>query len=209
MDEKIIKARSGADGRPSVGSRILRKDVYEAGLGARELLDAAAQNAQALIEDAQRQQAATLESARQEGFRHGLAEWDSALAGVRRAEEALDARYEPELIRLAVKIAEKIIGEELRLRPETVVSIVRECLRGIRHEHSLTLRVAPADREVVERQLGSLNDSASGRRIQVRADPEVSQGGCIVESVAGAIDARFQTQLACLEEILLHVAVRP
>ena len=208
MTEKIIKARPAAEGSAVVAPNILKKDVYEAGLSAREMLKAAAQKAQALIEDAERRETAMLESARQEGFSRGISEWDAALASARQAQEAMDAKYEPELIRLAVKIAEKIIGEELRLRPETIVSIVRECLRGVHHEHSLTLRVAPVDRDVVQRQLDSLHEPGSGRRIQVIADPGVSRGGCIVESVAGAIDARFQTQLACLEEILLRVAVR-
>jgi hypothetical protein len=49
------------------------------------------------------------------------------------------------MIRLAVRMAEKIIGEELRSRPETIVSIARECLRSVRHEHSLTLRVNPKE----------------------------------------------------------------
>ena len=61
----------------------------------------------------------------------------------------------------------------------------------------------------VQRNLDSLLEvTVSGRRIQVVADAAVAPGGCIIESVVGVIDARLETQLKCLEEILLRVAVR-
>jgi type III secretion protein L len=209
MDGKIIKAKLEAETGAVSAARIVRKDVYEAGLNARGVLDAAAKQAQAVIDDAERRRDTILDGARQEGFRRGMADWERALESARQAQVALDARYEPELIRLAVRVAEKIIGEELRSRPETIVSIARECLRSVRHEHSLTLRINPKETGEVQRSLGSLVEAAgSGRRIQVVADAAVPWGGCIVESAAGAIDARLETQLKCLEEILLRLAVR-
>ena len=209
MNGKIIKAGLEADGGAAPGAKILRKDVYEAGLNARDVLEAAKKQAQALIEEAEQRRNAIVEDARQVGFRQGIAEWDRALEAVRQAQDALEIKYEPQMIRLAVKIAEKIIGEELRSRPETVVSIARECLRGVRHEHSLTLRVNPKEADEVQRNLASLVEVAgSGRRIQVAPDGAVAPGGCIVDSTVGVIDARLETQLKCLEEILLRIAVR-
>ena len=209
MNEKIIKAGLGAEGEVVSASTILRKDVYEAGLNARQILEAAAKEAQALLDDAERRHSVIVDGARQEGFRQGIADWDDALEAARQALLALEVKYEPEIIRLAVKIAGKIIGEELRLRPETIVSIARECLRSVRHEHSLTLRVNPTATDEVQRNLDSLAEvTVSGRRIQVMADASVASGGCIIDSVVGIIDARLETQLKCLEEILLRIAVR-
>ena len=209
MDRKIIKANLDTDSASAPGPRILKKDVYEAGLNARDLLEAAAKQAQALIAEAEQRRNAIVEEARQEGFRQGIAEWDRALAALAEAQNALEIKYEPQMIRLAVKIAGKILGEELRLRPETIVSIARECLRGVRHEHNLTLRVNPQEADDVEHNLASLLEVAgSDRRIRVTPDAAVASGGCIVESVVGVIDARLETQLKCLEEILLRVAVR-
>ena len=210
MDHKIIKAGLESQGAGATGARILKKDVYDAGLSARQVLEQAAKDAQALVDEAEIRRAAIIEAARQEGFRQGLAAWDNALEAAWQAQQALDSRYEPEMVRLAVKIAEKIIGEELRARPEAIVSVARECLRGVRHNHNLTLRVNAADTDHVQRNLASLIEAtATGCRIQVQADATVPAGGCIIESVAGLIDARLETQLKCLEEILLRVAVRP
>jgi type III secretion protein L len=79
----------------------------------------------------------------------------------------------------------------------------------VRHEHSLTVRVNPAHVDEVQRSVASLAETlGSSRRIQVQPDSGVGMGGCVVESVVGVIDARLETQLRCLEEILLRVAVR-
>ena len=178
-------------------------------MDARGILDSARSEADAIVCDAEQRRDAIVEAAREEGFRQGLAKWDRALQTVREAQDSLEAKYEPEIIRMAVKIAEKIIGEELRSRPETIAAIARECLRSVRHEHSLTLRVNPKDVEQVQGKLQSLIEVAgSGRRIHVVEDGAVASGGCIVDSVVGVIDARLETQLRCLEEILLRVAVR-
>jgi type III secretion protein L len=209
MDEKIIKAKPAQDSVGIAGAKILKRDVYEAGVDARGILDAARSEAEGIVREAEQRRDAIMAEAHEEGFRHGLAQWDRALQGVRESQDLLEAKYEPEIVRMAVKIAEKIIGEELRSRPETIAAIARECLRGVRHEHSLTLRVNPKEADELQRHLKSLIEVAgSGRRIQVLEDSSVSSGGCIVDSVVGVIDARLETQLRCLEEILLRVAVR-
>src|SRR3712207_4970410 len=118
MDERVIKAGAGADhaaGEP----RVLKGDVYSAGLDARGIVDAARAQAEAIVRDAEERRNAILDAAREEGFRHGLSQWDEALESVRQAQVSLSEKYEPEIVRMAVKIAEKIIGEELRTRPET------------------------------------------------------------------------------------------
>ena len=113
------------------------------------------------------------------------------------------------MVRLAVKIAEKIIGEELRTRPETIVSIARECLRGVRHEHSLTLRVNPEDRRTGAARSRVPGESSRGRAAASRcAGCAVGPGGCIVESVVGGHRCPSRNAAPCLEEILLRVAVR-
>ena len=64
----------------------------------------------------------------------------------RQATEAVE-RALPELTGLAVRIAEKILAEQLRLTPESVVSIVRQVLCAAAPVGPLTLLVHPSDRQ--------------------------------------------------------------
>jgi type III secretion protein L len=207
MEEKIIKARLAPEA-PLGPVRILKRDIHDAGVEAHGIIEAAEQQAQALLEEAARRKDDALEIGRRQGYREGLAEWDEVRREILRDRESLDAKYETQMVRLSVKIAEKIIGEELRTRPETIVSIVQECLVGIRNAQNLTIRVSSGEREEVLRQVEVLNREVGLRNIQVIADQCVSPGGCIVESERGIIDARLETQLGRLQEILMRIADR-
>ena len=207
MEDKILKNRFLADA-PLAAPRVLKRDVHEAGLEARDIIEAAERKAQALLDEAVRGRDEALEAGRQQGYREGLAQWDQARMEMLHIRESLHAKYEPELVRLSVKAAEKIIGEELRTRPETIVSIVQECLRGVRNEQSLTVRVSTTERDEVARQVARLQREAGLRSLQVIADSSVNVGGCIVESERGIVDARLEVQLKRLEDILLRIATR-
>jgi type III secretion protein L len=210
MEEKIIKARlvEEAGGQaPATAAKLVKKEVYVAGVEAQTIVEAAEERAKAILAEAERGKASVLEAARREGREQGLAEWNEILASAEAARERLAASYEQELMRLSIRIAEKIIGEELRTRPETIVSIVRESLHSVRHERHLVIQVNPQEADEVRQRLDRLHEVVGpGRQFQVVADASVTRGGCMVETELGVIDARLETQLKCLEDALTRAA---
>jgi type III secretion protein L len=209
MTGKIIKpgAVDGTSKSSLTAAKVLRAEAYDATIEAAQILDAANAQARKVLEDAGRARQDAIEAARREGYEHGLQQWNAAITEVNAARDRYLAESEPELVRLAVRIAHKIIGEELRTHPEAIVNIARECLQGLRRERSLTLRVPPADVDLIRDRIRLLSQSAGRERsIEVVADPDISPGGCIVESEYGVIDARLETQIRCMEEILLRAA---
>jgi type III secretion protein L len=208
VNQKIIKHGAAMEAPASaLAAKIVRREAYDATVEAEQIVEAARAQAREILEDAGQARQAVLESARSEGYAQGLLEWNAAVAGVHAARERYFAESEPELIRLAVRIAQKIVAEELRANPQAIVSIARECLKGIRRERFLTLRVAPVDAGFVRSSIGLLREeSGHDRSIEVVADAAISSGGCIVESEYGVIDARLETQIRCLEEALLRAA---
>jgi type III secretion protein L len=209
MNEKIIKpaAADGASASTFAAAKVVKAGAYDATIGAAQIVDAAHAQARKIREDAEQTCQAVINAARQEGYEHGLQQWNAAIAEVNAARDRYLAESEPELIRLAVKIAQKIIGEELRTNPDAIVSVARECLQGLRRERSLTLRVAAADADLMRHRIGLLREAIGPHRsIEVVADPAIGPGGCIVESEYGVIDARLETQIRCMEEILLRAA---
>jgi type III secretion protein L len=202
MSEKILK-RDGA----LAPSKVVKSQTYGASIEAAQILDAARVQARKILESAEQERQAIIEAAREEGYEDGLRQWNAAVAEANAARDRYLAESEPELIRLAVRIAQKIIGEELRTNPEAIVSIARECLEGLGRERSLTLRASSSDLEVMRRRIDVLRERAGPQRsIEVVADAAVTPGGCIVESEYGIIDARLETQIRCMEEILLRAA---
>jgi type III secretion system HrpE/YscL family protein len=182
-----------------VGGRVISSEAYEAHEEARRILEAAQADATRLIGQA-----------REDGFAKGREEGLAAVTELlvrARAEAARRAgETEPELRRLAVRIAEKILGEALRLDPDAVVSIVRAALTSARGRRELTIRVHPDDVAAVTAGRARLADALHRAEIGVRADPDVARGGCVIDSEVGAIDARLDVQLAAIERALCEPA---
>lgn len=205
MDEKILKSDTVPDKIPLSSPKVLKREVYEASLEARDVIALAQEKAKHIIEDAQRDCDAIREQARQEGIAKGLAEWNQILARAHQRADELAKDWEETMLRLSVRIAEKIIGQQLTLRPETIVEIVREVLQGARPGKQLTIQVNEVDAHEVRSRVSRLKEAVSASsEIQVVASATVPRGGCVVESELGIIDARLETQLKCLEDVLIR-----
>jgi type III secretion protein L len=204
MDEKIIKAKVVAEAAGAgLAHKVVPHEIYDAGRKARDLVESARAEARAIIERAERDATAIRETARAEGLEEGLARWNEALVEAGRAQERLLRDCEGELVRLAVRVAEKIVGERLRAAPETIVSIVAEALKSVRRERSLTIQVNPGHAEEIRRRVDRLRAVVgASREIEIVPNDSVAPGGCIVETELGVIDAQLETQLRCLENAL-------
>jgi type III secretion protein L len=205
MNDRIIKPSGAASSL--VPSKVVKGEIHGASIEAAQILDAAHAQARKILESAEEARQTAIEAARQDGYEDGLRRWNASVAEVNAARDRYLAESELELIRLAVRIAQKIIGEELRANPEAIVSVARECMRGLARERSLTLRASPGDLDILRRRIDVLREAAGPQRsIEVVADATVSPAGCIIESEYGVVDARLETQIRCMEEILLRAA---
>ena len=205
MDNNTPKAAPVAEKVFAGSPKILKREVYEATQEARDVIAVAQEKARQIVADAERERNAILEQARQEGHAKGLAEWNHILAQAAQRSEELAKSWEETMLRLSVRVAEKIIGEQLKLHPDTIAAIVREALAGIRPGRHLVIQVNDAEAQEVRARTARLRESLSvGCEIEIVAAATVPSGGCVIESELGIVDARLETQLKCLEEALVR-----
>jgi flagellar biosynthesis/type III secretory pathway protein FliH len=164
---------------------IIEGEVFDARQEAKRILDAARAEAERLREAARRDGFAA-------GREEGLAAVSDKLVRAAAAAERSAAADEDALVRLAVRIAEKIIRRQLDLAPDTVRDVARAALAAARARDRLTLHVHPEDAALVA-PLG----------VPVVADPAVARGGCVVDTDLGRFDARLDVQLAAIERALV------
>ncbi|MBI1352754.1 MAG: HrpE/YscL family type III secretion apparatus protein [Acidobacteria bacterium] len=206
MAGRILKGSSETVGGDP---RLVKRSVYESGRSAEEILEQAQADAAALLEKAEAERDALFEEAREAGRAEGLERWNALILEAAQARDKALAEAETEILQLAVHIAEKILGEQLRQDPGLTASIVREALRSARRDKDVTLRVHPDAAAAVESRLHELRDgSPQGALFSVRADPAVAPGGCIIRTESGSVDAQLESQLRCIEELLLREARR-
>jgi len=203
MDDKVFKAEPALEKFGGSTPKVLKREVFEAARDARDVVAQAHEKAKQIIEEAERERDRVYEEARRAGNADGLCAWNQALADMTKRADDLAKNWEDTMLELSVHIARKIIGEELELRPETIVGIVREVIKGTRTGRHLSLQVNESDAEYVRARIDVLKQFlAGGGEIEIVASTRVQPGGCVIESELGIIDAQLETQLQCLEDAL-------
>jgi flagellar assembly protein FliH len=114
---------------------------------------------------------------------------------------------EPEILKLAVAIATKIIDDELQLNPQQQLAIVKQALRRFDQATVYKIRINPAD---LDRLTGDLRLELQSvfnepKQIEIVADPTVAPGGSFIETDHGNIDTRLKTQLELVTDELLKI----
>lgn len=125
------------------------------------------------------------------------------VAQLAQAREAWLAHWEQAAVKLAAGIAERIIRRELARHPEISQDWLREALQLAGGSPELRIALHPGDLAALGPQAESLaRELARVGQAQVLADPQVSPGGCRIDTQFGAIDQRLETQLARIIEEL-------
>jgi len=198
--EKIIK---NFGPRPPVGGSITKRQIVDARTEARRIRAAAEEDAAAIREAAEIAARELRETAYREGCEQALAEWNMLLLNAREERDEALAGVERDLLHLSVRIAEKILGLEIKRNRTAIVDLVANALRQARRNEMLTMRVNPADLSVIEEHRQRLEQSGREKFLDIVPDRHVAAGGCVIESESGAIDAQLETQLRVLERALL------
>jgi type III secretion protein L len=202
MAENVIKKAPAKE--PVIDTRsVVKRAVVEARVEARQLIADAETEARATREEAERAARELREAAQREGREEALSEFTELLLDARERRDAALADAERDLLRLSVKIAEKIIGREVASDPAALADIVSTALRHARQNESLTIHVNPAELASVEAHRARLDPAGRARFLDLVADPRVKPGGCVIESESGTVDAQLETQLRVLERALL------
>jgi flagellar assembly protein FliH len=185
------------------GPKLVKKDSYLAMLNAVSILDAAREQGRAILREAEAQREQVLAEARAEGEAEGLRTY---LTQGQELEAALRRFYqtaEPELVRLSLGIAAKLLGNELQARPEAIAAVVRDALAGVRQARRMTIAVHPTRVGALQAQVHLL-ELSTGCEVQVLGREDVDPAGCLIDSDCGIVDARIETRLATLERALLR-----
>lgn len=128
---------------------------------------------------------------------------EGLIAGLDRTRAELYEKLEQEILDLIFRIAEKVIHTEIRSDDAARLSILEAGLHRLRESEKVVVRVAPTDLEAVRAALPALKEqNGMVGQVTVQEDPEVSEGGCVLESDQCQVDGRIEVTLQAIEEAL-------
>jgi flagellar assembly protein FliH len=117
--------------------------------------------------------------------------------------EAVLAEVEPDVVRLALEVARRVVGDVASKERSVVERTVTEALRRVSGRDHLTLRINPEDLEPVRAERERWLALVEGvEHLEIVEDRRVPRGGALVTTRSGSVDARWTTQLAEIERAL-------
>jgi flagellar assembly protein FliH len=158
--------------------------------------------AEGILERAKSEREESIKKGFAEGESKGLAQVTEKLMHVEQLRETFYDQAEPEIIKLVLSIAEKVIGKLAEEHANVIRNVVHQALERAIGDR-ITVRLNPEDYKTImesEHEFKDILDRT--RRLMFREDEEISKGGCVVETEVGTIDARLETQLEAIRKAL-------
>ncbi|HNR30101.1 MAG TPA: FliH/SctL family protein [Candidatus Hydrogenedentes bacterium] len=141
---------------------------------------------------------------RRRGFEAGHREFLESVAGatdtlaaaaqaIRLAHDEFLASLEPQVLHLVRRIAERVLGREIRTDPDLVARTARRALQCVSDRARVTVLVHPTDLDTMRTQeVSVLEEFKSVGELVIEADENVTRGGCVVETETLHVDARLE-----------------
>jgi type III secretion protein L len=187
----------------SADQKIIPKSDFETLITSKELLEKAEAQVKSMIEDAHKECEEIKEKAKLEGFDRGLSKFNEELLIFEEKLKMLRHEMQKAILPLVMKATKKIIGEELKLDSETILSIVLQSIKSISQCKVVKLYVNKKDldflgseKEELKKQFEKLES------FQILPREDVDHGGCIIETEKGILNATLENQYRALERAL-------
>ena len=147
------------------------------------------------------------EQGRQQGLKEGHESVDNALITLETSSQKLLEserdflrKAERQIVLLALAAAEKIVGREVTADSEIVIFTVTEALKEIADKVKITIHLNPREMENVmshRRELMDVHHDIA--ELEFEADERIKPGGCLIETLVGAVDGRLSSQIEEIE----------
>jgi flagellar assembly protein FliH len=123
-----------------------------------------------------------------------------AVEQLHQAKQAWLTHWEGRAVHVAAMIAERVMRRQLDRQPDITLALVKEALELASGSPELRIHLHPEDHATLGSQVERLSrEIAPVGQATVLADPQITRGGCRVDTRFGTIDQQFQAQLARIE----------
>lgn len=167
-----------------------------------------------LVSRAQEEAVQIKQNAYQEGYNLGLqqatAEIDSfknVLGAFMGAEDKVFNMIAPNILELSMSIAQKVIKHEAKIDVQIVVDTVMDALKMLsKNEPKIVLRVNPIQVQYLKDTLPEkIKSLGMETKLSVLSDEAITEGGCIIQTNNGMIDATVEAQLGIVQMALRSI----
>jgi len=207
-----------------VPEEILAEARAEAG----SIIADARREASALLADARDQAEAMREAAWQEGKHEGQeaarieieqqlrqemdtyrddmrADLQDIVDAVADGRRRLWQQQEGQMLSFVLDISRQVIKTEVQQNENVLIEILRNAMRRVTDKETMRIRVAASDAPRIKAAREEIMQIVDGiKNLEIVDDRRIGPGGCVIETNAGTIDAKIETQLGEIERTILE-----
>ena len=101
----------------------------------------------------------------------------------------------------------RMLHRQVELNPDTIDSVLAELLSRLSDKNQILIYVSPDDIKHVEANVDTkFREALRGvKKLELKSDPNIENGSCIVETGLGVYDARWKTQMGQVEAVVDEV----
>ena len=112
--------------------------------------------------------------------------------------------HQPKMIRMWTEMLKRMLFRQVELNPDTIDNVLSELLSRLSDKNQILIYASPDDAKKLEGELDTKFQEAlrGAKKVEVKTDPNVQNGSCIVETSLGIYDARWKTQLNQIESVV-------
>jgi len=129
--------------------------------------------------------------------------FEAAIKAAVNQRESMLQQAKQKIFDLVIQISRKVTFEAVEVDPETTIGMISGVIDTLIDRSRLKIKVNPDHLPLVEQHLNEfLKGNATIKEITFQADPRVKFGGCFIETPTGDVDARLESQMDVIEEVI-------
>ncbi len=110
----------------------------------------------------------------------------------------------PQILKLSMKIAEKVVVAKINLERELIISIIKEALNTLPGvEDKIIIKVNPDDYKIVSEKISELG--VDPQKISIHPSYDLKRGDCSLETQSFQVEAKIDEKLKEIENALNSV----
>ncbi|HEX4922862.1 MAG TPA: FliH/SctL family protein [Bdellovibrionales bacterium] len=136
-----------------------------------------------------------------------LGQFDRILTSISHIKTELAIQNEAHIVRLAFELAKKLFFEQLQERPDRILPVLRQAIDLAQSEESVLVRLSEQDHKYIEEFRTKLSKEFDFiKRMKFESSPDIHDGGAVLETNYGVVDATIEERVDKLWSILKEKA---
>ena len=200
MSKKFLSLIHGDKVRIAPKTKVIPAAEFSTLVSAGEVLDKVKVDASLYKKEVVAEIEILKEQAQKEGYEAGFQAWAELVAKLEEEVSKVRGDMEKILTPVVLEAAKKIVNREIELSENTIVDIVTGTLKAVSQHKKITIYVNKKDIDALEANRTRLKDVFENLEVlSLRPRADIAQGGCVIETEGGIINAQLENRWCSLE----------